>query len=213
MGDKKHLKHEHHIKKSILGFVILFIFVILVVPYYLRKYAPFAIFVTYFANIDIIANILAINFPAHFHHFYDPINQTTIGQYLSYNLISIIALSGIFFVGLHDDKVNKEERFAVMIIMSIITWTLPTQGLPYLNTKIDNYLNKEGELSEDNKRLKVLITVIISLCFIVGEFFTIKFLLSLTKSSIIWVILKPLIVITILGIGLFALKDSQQITI
>ena len=64
-------------------------------------------------------------------------------------------------------------------------------------------------MSEDNKRLKVLITVIISLCFIVGEFFTIKFLLTLTKSSIVWVILKPLIVITILGIGLFALKDSK----
>jgi hypothetical protein len=176
------------------------------------KYAPFSLFVTYFANIDIIANILSINFPAYFHHFYDPIQQRTIAQYISFNLISLLALAGIFMAGLHDPKMETEERFAVMVIMSIITYTLPTQGLPFLNKKIDKYIeSKGGEMIEKNKEEKIFITLILSLCFITGEFFIIQLLLSLRKSTIGWKIVKGLLIMSILGIGLFALKDEMNI--
>jgi hypothetical protein len=212
MSNKKHLEHEHSIKKAGQGFIILFVIVIFVIPFLLNKYAPFSVFVTYFANIDIIANILSINYPGHFHHFYDPFNQRTIAQYLSFNLISLLALSGIFMAGLHDPRMKKEERLAVMIIMSIITYTLPTQGLPFLNKKIDKYIeSKGGEMIEKNKEEKVFITLILSLCFIVGEFLIIQFLLSLRKSIIGLKIVRALLVMTILGIGLFALKDEITI--
>jgi hypothetical protein len=212
MSNKKHLEHEHSIKKSGEGFIILFVIVIFVIPYLLMKYAPFAVFVTYFANIDIIANILSINFPGHFHHFYDPFNQRTIAQYLSFNLISLLALSGIFMAGLHDPKMKTEERFAVMVIMSIITYTLPTQGLPFLNKKVDKYIeSKGGEMIKKNKEEKVFITIIISLFFILGELLIIQFLLNLRKSLIGVKIVRALLVMTILGIGLFTLKDEINI--
>ena len=196
MSNKKHLEHKHSIKKASEGFIILFVIVIFVIPYLLNKYAPFAVFVTYFANIDIIANILSINYPAHFHHFYDPFNQRTIAQYLSFNLISLLALSGIFLAGLHDPKMKTEERLAVMIIMSIITYALPTQGLPFLNKKIDKYIDsKGGEMIEKNKEEKVFITVIISLCFILGELLIIQILLNLRKSLIGVKIVRALLVI------------------
>lgn len=180
MSNKKHLKHEHSAKKEIKGFLILYVLIILIIPYFLRRYTPFALFATYFANIDIIANILSLNFPAYFHHFYDPIHRHSIGQYLSFNLISIISLSGIFLVGLRHDSKNIEEKIAIMIIMSIITWTLPTEGLPLLNKKADEYLIDLGYLKdkdkEKNKETKIAITVFLSSIFIIFEFFIISLL-------------------------------------
>ena len=70
MSDNKSLKSSQHIYKNVIGFIVLFIFVIIVIPYVLAMYAPFAVFITYFANVDIVANILSINYPSYFLQFY-----------------------------------------------------------------------------------------------------------------------------------------------
>jgi hypothetical protein len=179
MSDDKHLKHEHSKRKDITGFIILFIVFIVIIPYFLFKYTSFAIFITYFANVDIIANILAINFPAHFHHLYDPFIQRTIRQYISFNLLSLIALTGIFLAGIHTKGLTKTERLITMIIMAIITWTLPTQGIPYLNNKVQKYLKLDGILKkEEDKRKQVIVTVIISLGFIFLEYLLISLIVK-----------------------------------
>lgn len=179
MSDDKHLKHEHSKIKDITGFIILFLVFIFVIPYLLFKYTSFAIFITYFANVDIIANILAINFPAHFHHLYDPLIQRTLWQYISFNLLSLIALTGIFLAGIHTKGLTKTERIITMIIMAIITWTLPTQGIPYLNNKVQKYLKLDGILKkEEDKRTGVVLTVLISLGFIFLEYLLISLIVK-----------------------------------
>ena len=179
MTDYKHLKHEHSKTKDITGLIILFLVFIFVIPYLLYKYTSFPIFVTYFANVDIIANILAINFPAYFHHLYDPLSQTTTWQYVSFNLLSLIALTGIFLAGIHTKGLTKTERIITMIIMAIITWTLPTQGIPYLNNKVQKYLKLDGILKkEEDKKTKVLVTVLISLGFIFLEYLLISLIVK-----------------------------------
>jgi len=201
-NEKKLKKHIHSKIKDIIGFFILYVVIILIVPYTLKKYAAFPVFATYFANIDIIANILSLNYPDYFHHFYDPFYKESLKNYLSFNLISIISLSGIFLVGLRHDSKHIEEKIAIMTIMSIITWTLPTEGLPLLNKKVNNYLVSSGYLTENHKQKdrEIALTIFTSLIFIVLEFYIISKLTHVdwkgTKN-----ILKWLYVITLLIIG------------
>jgi len=179
MTDYKHLKHEHSKTKDITGLIILFLVFIFVIPYLLYKYTSFAIFVTYIANVDIIANILAINFPGYFHHLYDPFIQRTIRQYISFNLLSLIALTGIFLTGINTKGLTKTERIITMIIMAIVTWTLPTQGITYLNNEVQKYLKLDGILKkEEDKKTKVLVTVLISLGFIFLEYLLISLIVK-----------------------------------
>ena len=155
---------------NIFGFFIIYGIVILLIPYYLLKYAPFSIFITWFANVDIVSNILSINFPNLFKNVYD-INPSNFSQYVSYNTISLIALSGIFIHGLRHHADNKYKTFITMIIMSIVTWTLPTQGIPLLNRMVDNFM-KEREIDD---KYKTPITVVISLMFVFAEWFIIHY--------------------------------------
>lgn len=61
-----------------------------------------------------------------------------------------------------------------MVIMSIVTWTLPTQLIPYLTKQVKQYL----KIKETDKTKDVLITTIISLVFIVGEGILIHLLIN-----------------------------------
>ena len=155
---------------NIFGFFIIYGIVILLIPYYLLKYAPFSIFITWFANVDIVSNILSINYPKLFKNVYD-INPSNFSQYISYNAISLIALSGIFIHGLRDHIDNKYKTFITMIIMAIVTWTLPTQGIPLLNRTTENYM-KEHNIDD---KYKTPVTVIISLMFVFAEWIIIHY--------------------------------------
>lgn len=153
--------------KQMIGFFITYVIVLFAVPYYLYFFAHNTLFLTYFANVDIVCNILAINFPSYFNHIYniDPNNPT---QYISYNFISLVALSGIFIHGLSLKNTNNHSDISIflsMIIMSIVTWTLPTQLIPYLTKRTKQYL----KIKDTDKTKDVLITTIISLLFIVLE--------------------------------------------
>jgi hypothetical protein len=91
----------------------------------------------------------------------------------------LIALTGIFLAGIHTKGLTKTERIITMIIMAIITWTLPTQGIPYLNNKVQKYLKLDGILKkEEDKKTKVLVTVLISLGFIFLEYLLISLIVK-----------------------------------
>lgn len=166
----------------LLGLFIIYIIVIIIIPILLLNYAPFSVFITWFANVDIVSNILSINYPDYFKHVYN-INPGTLGEYISYNAISLIALSGIFIHGLRTHKESKLKTLLTMIIMSIITWTLPTQAIPFINNNVDSYIEKnfvsENEKSFKNKKL--LITIAISLMFVFLEWFVIHYILELLE--------------------------------
>lgn len=150
--------------KNVIGFIVIYGLVIVMIPYYLLLKAPNEIFLTYFANVDIVSNILSINFPSYFSNIYD-INPNNVWKYLSYNIISLIALSGIFIHGLSQKNKGMSDLniFVTMVIMSVVTWTLPTQLIPYLVELIKEKYNVTS--IEDD----VFITTIISFAFILLE--------------------------------------------
>lgn len=167
----------NYIKRTI-GFIIVYGLILTTIPYYLLEYSHNVIFLTYFSNVDIICNILAINFPTYFTDVYN-ISPNNIKQYLSYNIISLIALSGIFIHGLSEKNrgINDLIIFGSMIIMSIVTWTLPTQLIPYIVGVV------KEKLKIKNIDYDILITTLTSGSFILFEAIIIHLYLIYYKQS------------------------------
>ena len=170
---------EHYLKKpynnnDIIGFFSLYFIFVFFIPYIIFNYMSFEIFITYFANVDIIANVLSVNYPDYFIKWYSVYNDTLRG-YLSFNIISVVALSGIFYFGIKDTKRSDTERLVIMIIMSIVTWTLPTLGIPYMNYKVEEYLiNNEDITEKEYHKYRLSITIALSLMFFFIEYFIIS---------------------------------------
>lgn len=123
--------------QSLLGFLIIYGFIVSTAPYLFYKFTVYSIFITYLANVDIVSNILSINYPSFFKYYYNP-NHTTFGEFISYSVISHIALMGIFIHGIKSCKTKKSDIvvLSTMVVMSIITYTLPTKGIPYITKRI-----------------------------------------------------------------------------
>jgi len=158
--------------KTVIGVFVMIGIVLIYIPYYLFVAAHKTLFLTYFANVDIVANILSINFPQYFDKIYN-IDPTGISQYITYNAISLIALSGIFLHGI--SYKNKGEYsdisiLLIMVLMSIITWTLPTQLIPYLERKTKEYFDIKDRSAD------IFITTMISGIFILLEGILIHYL-------------------------------------
>jgi hypothetical protein len=169
-------KQPINIYKFSIGFFVVYFIVMMAVPYYLYNHAPFSLFLTYFSNVDIVSNILTITYPDYFSHIYN-INPDTIWKYISYNIISIVALSGIFIHGINEKnkKGTKPDLFifASMIVMSIITWTLPTDAIPYLTDKVIGVLKKEQIYYKHKEFYDIAIATGVSLMFVLLEGFII----------------------------------------
>lgn len=151
----------------LFGFIVIYGIVLFLFPYYLVDLVPTSLFLTYIANVDIIANNLAINYPHLFKLFYNP-ETSTLFEYISYNVISIFALTGIFIYGIYHIKRKVPEYVVLlsMITMTIITYTLPTDGIPYITNLL---LDRDKSLKE----YEIEITTTISACFLFIEWFII----------------------------------------
>lgn len=154
---------------NILGFFITYGLLLTTIPYYLHQTVPLSIFLTYFANVDIICNILAINYPNTFKKLYNPETNTLV-EYVSFNTISLIALSGIFIHGIKHTKKKIPEHIVLlsMITMAVVTFTLPTDGIPYITNQI---LERDHSLKE----YEIEITTLISIIFLYIEWFIIHY--------------------------------------
>lgn len=180
--------------KSIIGFIIIYGFVLTILPYFLYHHINFTRFITYVANVDLIANVLATCFPNYFKNVYD-IKTNSFPTYLSYNIITLYALSGIFLYGLNLKFIghSNSETFKSMIAVSIITFTLPTLLIPYLTHYVNklskyialNYIKRENK-SKDitiNKlritdhiidNINIIVSIVIATLFIVIECYFIE---------------------------------------
>lgn len=166
-----------HLIKNAIGFIVIYVFVLVVIPCHLYNNFDIAIFLTYFANVDIIANNLAINFPSYFNEIYD-IHPKTIFENISYNIISLVALSGIFIYGLNsknNTNLSDVDILVAMIIMSIVTWTMPTKLIPYLFDNVKKWFSFKSD------EFDVLLTTVISTLFVLFEFIIIHFTLQFLK--------------------------------
>jgi len=171
MGEHTKQSEQHSMLKQTFAFIVIYFMVMTVIPYLLFHNAPFALFLTYFSNVDIVSNILAINYPSVFDKVYD-ISPDTFLTYISYNIISLVALSGIFVHGLESKYHEKYDVdiFVSMVIMSIVTWTLPTAGIPYITKKIMSFVKQHKLTSTLNdKDLELFISTAVSVGFIILE--------------------------------------------
>jgi len=169
----RYLKQPYN-KNDVIGFLSLYLIFVFLIPYLIFNYMSFEMFITYFANVDIIANVLSVNYPDYFIKWYSVYNDTLRG-YLSFNIISVAALSGIFYFGIKDTKRSDTERLVIMITMSILTWTLPTLGIPYMNYKVEEYLINSQDINKtEYDKYRFLITISISLMFFLSEYFIIS---------------------------------------
>lgn len=174
-------------EKQIFGFLFIYIVVVYSICHYLYKYAPFTRFITYLANVDLICNVLATNFPDYFKLVYNVSPESLIG-YLSYNIITLLALSGIFLYGLQLKLIGYSDNitFRSMIVVSIVTFTLPTMLIPYLTKFVKkisekialHYIEGEHIKYSDKKKEKVLtnqtinrISIVISISIALGFIF------------------------------------------
>lgn len=181
-------------EKQIFGFIFMYFFVIYAISYYLYTYAPFTRFITYLANVDLIANVLATNFPDYFKLAYNIDPESIIG-YLSFNIITLLALSGIFLYGLQLKLIGHSNTisFRSMIVVSIITFTLPTMLIPYLTKYIKkgaehialHYIEgehiKQSEKTQEKllteqaiNKISVAISIAIAVAFIFTEGYVIE---------------------------------------
>ncbi len=175
--------------KNIIGFAIVYIIILYVIPHILYKFAKFTSFITYIANVDLLANVLATNIPSYFKYTYDNESKTLLG-YLSFNIISLYALSGIFLYGLQLKLVghNNTIAFKSMIAVSIITFTLPTLLIPFLtryikkqtkhiatyyikgkHVKVDETNNEIKLTDEAVDHISIIVSSVIALLFILVE--------------------------------------------
>lgn len=172
---KEHLESPYD-NADVVGFIIMYTLVVFIMPYILFNYASFEVFITYFANVDIVANILAVNFPDYFVKWYSVYNDTLRG-YLSFNIISVIALSGIFYFGLASKGRSANEKWLIMVIMSIVTWTLPTLGIPFMNHKVEDFLEKNDNITpEQYNGYRLVITIAISFIFLQLEWLAVAYI-------------------------------------
>ena len=173
--------------KIIIGFFIVYVIILYVIPHLLYKFAKFTTFITYIANVDLIANVLATNIPDYFKYTYNDQSKSLLG-YLSFNILSLYSLSGIFLYGLQLKLVghNNSTAFKSMIAVSIITFTLPTLLIPYLTRYIKkhtkhiakNYIKgRHIEVNEENNEIKLTNEAINYISIIVSSVIALLFIL------------------------------------
>ena len=166
--------------KSFLGILFIYLIIIFSGVYICFHYFSITKFILYISNVDLLSNTLAISFPDIFKLAYNP-NPDSIISYLSYNIISLVALSGTFISGLHMKSLGKSNSIALesMIVVAIVTYTLPTNLIPIL-TKISEYImghyiiDKELHHTFTHALLKFVFALCIAIGFISLEAFILR---------------------------------------
>ena len=162
--------------KSILGIIIVYLFIVLFGTYFTFHYLKFSDFILYISNVDLIANTLATAYPDIFKLAYNPSPNSFI-TYLSYNSISLVALSGIFMAGLQMKLIGRSDwvAFESMVVVAIVTYTLPTTLIPLLTKITDSFIINDivhKRFSKDTESIiKMILSIIVAIGFIMTESF------------------------------------------
>ena len=146
-----------------IGGILTYGLFLFLIPYYLYVNNYTALFLLYFANVDILMNIMAINFPLYFKPFYN-IRPKGLYEILSFNMVNMIALSGILIRGIslkneRGADANDLRILITILLIAVMTWFLPTETVPWLMNHVHTV----------NRFEKIVITTLISVSFIVVE--------------------------------------------
>jgi glucan phosphoethanolaminetransferase (alkaline phosphatase superfamily) len=109
----------------------------------LYSFGSFSLFMVVLANIDMIGEILAYSIPSVFGQVYDP-DQKTVLSFISFNLVCIIAISGVLLNGLIQfthRKLKIHEAYFAMAISYLVTFLLPTPLIPDAQNYSETFVN------------------------------------------------------------------------
>tara|TARA_B100001059_G_C17729749_1_gene525540 strand:- start:273 stop:851 length:579 start_codon:yes stop_codon:yes gene_type:complete len=147
----------------LIGFIVLYVFLIGLLFPFLFYNIPFWAFTIYVCNIDQIALALSVSFPHYFDYLYND-ESDDLWTDISFHIIKLIALTGIFMYGLQMKLVGRKDIIVLegMITIAIITYTMPE----YLMPRLTNILTKN---IPSNKYSTIMVSSIIIVLFIVLE--------------------------------------------
>jgi uncharacterized membrane protein YozB (DUF420 family) len=109
----------------------------------LYSFGSFSLFMVFLANIDMVGEILAYSIPSVFAQVYDP-DQKTLLSFVSFNLVCIIAISGVLLNGLihfTHGKLKIHEAYLAMAISYLVTFLLPTPLIPDAQNFSESFVN------------------------------------------------------------------------
>lgn len=110
----------------------------------------FSLFMVFLANIDMVGEILAYSIPSVFSQVYDPDQKTPLA-FLSFNLVCIIAISGVLLNGLihlSHGNLKLHEAYFSMIISYLVTFLLPTPLIPDAQNFSESFVRNTLGLTE-----------------------------------------------------------------
>ena len=159
---KKKLDMDFNYKDALGYFIIYGVLILFMCPV-MYNIAPFWLFIIYITNIDQLTLALTVSFPNYFNNVYTDDSEYLIPD-ISYHLIKIISLTGIFLYGLQMKLIGRKDLEVLegMIVIAIITYTLPDFLLPYVTKYFHHFL-------KHIKNSKIIISISIALMFIVLE--------------------------------------------
>lgn len=109
----------------------------------LYSFGSFSLFMVFLANVDMVGEILAYSIPSVFGQVYDP-DQKTLLSFVSFNLVCIIAISGVLLNGLihfTHGKLKIHEAYLAMAISYLVTFLLPTPLIPDAQNFSESFVN------------------------------------------------------------------------
>ena len=161
--------------KTIIGICIVYGLLIMTMIPIMFEYAPFWMFIVYICNIDQIALALSVSFPEYFNYIYSEENNILWSD-ISFHIIRLISLVGIFLYGLQMKLVGRTDRVVLegMIVISIITYTLPEYLLPRLTEMLDTYTHSLEKYKTRKGYLSIVVSFFIVFLFISVESFILK---------------------------------------
>jgi hypothetical protein len=135
-------QEEENMMKKYISFISWYIVFLGVVPKLITHVYSFDTLRKYFPVIDLIANVFATVFPQYLFELYSS-NPTNLTLFISTNFISLIALLGVSWNIIYYYKKYKNMWFVIKLssIWYIITYLLPTMGIPYFLKSLDSELD------------------------------------------------------------------------
>ena len=138
--DKSESTIENHIATT--SWYLIFI---IMVPFYIRYKYSFDALKYYFPVVDLIANTFAAS-GKHDRLFKDlyKLTPNNMISFLSTNFINLLALLGVAWNGIYQAMTNNNLWLGieVTLVMYVLTYLIPTQGIPLFVRKIDEYVDK-----------------------------------------------------------------------
>ena len=172
-----------------LGTGIWYFLFVMIIPIIIRFVKSFTALRYYFPIIDLIANVFASSGHKELHVFKDlyKLTPNNITSFLSTNFINLLALVGVSWNGILYAMKTSNVWLGVMVtvIMFVITYLLPTQGIYYFiqlaQKKIDKWFNIDYEDKTRFKWEAYLGGIVIVIALIIIEGFMIHLYLNSLK--------------------------------